>query len=75
MGNSGLQLTTGHLNDVPIPGAPYTFGVPADVQAQGDLEARETTGRRVTRVAPGADVPAAIERLAAESHRQVMRPL
>ncbi len=61
-----LQLTSGHAEDVPIPGEAYTFGVLADAQAQGDLEALQTAGRRVAKVELDPDVPAAIERLAAE---------
>ena len=66
--NTGLflQLTSGHAEDVPIPGEVYTFGVLADAQAQGDLEALQAAGRRVAKVELGPDVPAAIERLTAE---------
>ena len=66
--NTGLflQLTSGHAEDFPIPGEAYTFGVLADAQAQGDLEALQTAGRSVARVELGLDVAAAIERLAAE---------
>ena len=46
--------------------APQTARVPVDVQAQGKLEALESAGRGVTRVTPSAEVPAAIERLAAK---------
>ena len=65
--NSGLflQLTTGHKNDIPIPGEAYTFGVLADAQAQGDLDALQTSGRRVSQVDLDSDVPAAIARLTA----------
>ena len=45
-----LQLTAGHDRDIPIPGKPYTFGVVADAQALGDLQALQSSGRRVTRV-------------------------
>jgi transaldolase/glucose-6-phosphate isomerase len=36
--------------DVPIPGAPYTFGDLLDAQALGDLHALRTRGRRVARI-------------------------
>ncbi len=36
--------------DVPIPGAPYTFGELIDAQALGDLHALRARGRRVARV-------------------------
>ena len=61
-----LQLTVGHPNDVPIPGEAYTFGVLADAQAQGDLDALRTAGRSVAHVEMGSDVPASVARLTAE---------
>ena len=66
--NTGLflQLTSRHTEDIPIPGEAYTFGVLADAQAQGDLEALKSVGRRVARVELVPDVPAAIDRLTAE---------
>ena len=50
--NTGLflQIVANHTHDLPIPGEPYTFGVVADAQALGDLEALQSAGRRVTRV-------------------------
>ncbi len=45
-----LQITANHERDLPIPGKPYTFGVIADAQAQGDLDALQSLGRRVTRI-------------------------
>lgn len=56
--NTGLfiQLTADDVEDVPIPGAPYTFGVFKSAQALGDLEALQKHGRRVGRVHLGADV-------------------
>ena len=39
-----------HDADVPIPGAPYTFGKLIDAQALGDLLALRAQGRRVGRV-------------------------
>lgn len=50
--NTGLflQIVASHTHDLPIPGEPYTFGVVADAQALGDLEALQSAGRRVTRV-------------------------
>ena len=47
--NSGvfLQLTSEDLEDAPIPGRPYTFGLLKKAQALGDLEAlRNTTVAR-----------------------------
>ena len=50
--NTGLffQITTNHKNDLPIPGEPYTFGVVADAQALGDLQALQALGRRVVSI-------------------------
>jgi len=50
--NTGLflQFTASHDKDIPIPGKPYTFGVVADAQALGDLQALQSSGRRVARV-------------------------
>ncbi|MCL5098190.1 MAG: hypothetical protein M1608_11825 [Candidatus Omnitrophica bacterium] len=50
--NTGLfiQLTAGHREKVPIPGARYDFGVFQEAQAQGDLEALRKHGRRVIRI-------------------------
>jgi hypothetical protein len=51
-----LQLTADDVEDVPIPGAPYTFGVFKRAQALGDLEALQKHGRRVGRVHLGSDI-------------------
>ena len=59
-----LQLTAAHADDAPIPGAMYTFGALADAQALGDLRALQEIGRRVVRVALGADHASDIETLA-----------
>ena len=45
-----LQLTTSHARDIDIPGESYTFGVLADAQALGDLQALQDLGRRVVRI-------------------------
>ena len=52
-----LQLTTEHLEDIPVPGESYTFGVLAEAQALGDLKVLQTLGRRVAtvRLASGND--------------------
>ncbi len=44
-----LQITVDHEQDVPIPGKPYTFGVVADAQAIGDLEALRSLGKHIIR--------------------------
>jgi glucose-6-phosphate isomerase/transaldolase/glucose-6-phosphate isomerase len=48
-----LQITAEHVQDLDIPGAPYTFGVLADAQALGDLQALRASGRRSVRVDVG----------------------
>jgi transaldolase/glucose-6-phosphate isomerase len=56
--NTGLflQLTADDLQDMPIPGVPYTFGVFKQAQALGDLKALQEHGRRVGRIHLGADI-------------------
>ncbi len=55
--NTGLflQLTADDVEDVPIPGAPYTFGIFKRAEAMGDLEAVQKHGRRAGRVHLGSD--------------------
>ena len=50
-----LQLTTDIDGDVPIPGAPYSFGTFIQAQALGDMRSLQRHGRRVLRVHLGAD--------------------
>jgi transaldolase/glucose-6-phosphate isomerase len=56
--NTGLflQLTADDVEDVPIPGVPYTFGIFKRAQALGDLEALQKHGRRVGRIHLGSDI-------------------
>ncbi len=56
--NTGLfiQLTADDVKDVPIPGAPYTFGIFKQAQALGDMEALQKHGRRVGRIHLGSDI-------------------
>ena len=56
--NTGLflQLTADDVEDIPIPGAPYTFGIFKHAEALGDLEALKQHGRRVGRIHLGSDV-------------------
>ncbi len=55
--NTGLflQLTADDVDDVPIPGASYTFGTFKRAQALGDLEALQKHGRRVGRIHLGSN--------------------
>ena len=66
--NTGLflQITRSRNTDLPIPGAPYTFGVLADAQALGDLQALQGAGRRVARVQLQERYEEAIRKLSME---------
>ena len=63
--NSGvfLQLTVDDPQDVPIPGAPYTFGLLKQAQALGDLRSLQGKGRRVIRIHLGRDVQVGLQHL------------
>jgi glucose-6-phosphate isomerase/transaldolase/glucose-6-phosphate isomerase len=58
-----LQLTADHETDFEIPGMSVTFGVLADAEALGDLQALQNRGRSVARVNLGTDAAAAIRQL------------
>lgn len=58
-----LQLTQDHRSDVPIPGWDVSFGVLADAQALGDLQALDDLGRRTVSVHLGSDPAAGIKRI------------
>src|SRR5207302_6232599 len=45
-----LQLVGDDPKDIPIPGAPYSFGVLKQAQALGDYQALRNHGRRVLRI-------------------------
>ena len=55
-----LQLTSEHGHDIAIPNTPFTFGVLADSQAVGDLQALKASKRRTVRVDLGSDPVASI---------------
>ena len=59
-----LQLSQEHAPDVEIPGWPFTFGILADAQALGDLQALRGLGRRTMSVKVQGDPVTAIKRLA-----------
>ena len=61
-----LQLTGDHPEDGAIPGAPFTFGVLADAQAVGDLQALRASQRRAVRVHLGSNPEEGINTLAGE---------
>ena len=58
-----IVLTADHVEDVPIPGAPYTFGQLETAQALGDVEALQEHDRPVLRVHLKGSVVSAIEAL------------
>ena len=60
-----LQLTAETSADVAIPGAPYSFGVLIDAQAQGDFESLVAKNRRALRIHLEGDRLAALDRLIA----------
>lgn len=60
-----LQVTCDDRADLPVPGAPYTFGVVKAAQARGDFAVLAERGRRALRVHLGPDVTAGLARLRA----------
>lgn len=58
-----IQLTAPDKVDFEVPGAPYTFSILKQAQAQGDLDALLAHGRRAIRVDLGADVLQGLTRL------------
>jgi glucose-6-phosphate isomerase len=63
--NNGLfiQITADDAQDLPIPGAPYSFSTLKQAQALGDLRSLESKQRRVIRLHLGKDVPGQLARL------------
>ena len=58
-----LQLTQSHTEDIPIPGWPFSFGVLADAQAIGDLQALQSLGRRTVFINVGDDPVGAVSEI------------
>ena len=60
--NSGvfLHATCDDVDDLPVPGHRYSFGVVKAAQALGDLQVLRERGRRALRVHLGADVKAGL---------------
>jgi len=65
-----LQIVADDTVDLPIPGATYTFGALKRAQAQGDLQALESRGRRAVRLDLGAGATAALERIVSDLEAQ-----
>jgi len=61
-----LQITRDDVEDLPVPGQKYTFGVVKAAQARGDFEVLAERGRRALRVHLGEDVNAGLVKLEAE---------
>ena len=63
--NNGVffQITYDAPVDVPIPGAPYSFGVLNAAQAAGDLEALQHKDRRALRLHISGDLAAGLQKL------------
>jgi transaldolase/glucose-6-phosphate isomerase len=59
-----LQLTHQPVHDLPVPGAPFSFGVLEAAQALGDLQSLQSRGRRAVSVDLGKDVERGMKRLA-----------
>lgn len=65
--NSGvfLQITCDDVNDLPVPGQKYTFGVVKAAQARGDFSVLADRKRRALRVHLPADLKGGLAKLAA----------
>ena len=63
--NSGvfIQVTADDVDDVAIPGEPYTFGVLKAAQASGDMQSLAKRNRRVIRIHLGPDVESGLKRI------------
>lgn len=59
-----LQIIADEAEVVPVPGAPYSFGLFKHAQALGDLQALRKHRRRVLRIHLGSDVIKGLEALA-----------
>jgi len=58
-----LQITADVMEDLPVPGHGYTFGIVEAAQAQGDFDVLAQRDRRALRVHLGNDVTAGLEQL------------
>ena len=59
-----LQLSQEHVDDIEIPGWPFNFGILADAQALGDLQALRELDRRIVSIRLRGDPADAINRIA-----------
>jgi glucose-6-phosphate isomerase len=58
-----IQITAPDQIDLEVPGAPYTFSVLKQAQAQGDFQSLLSHGRRAIRVDLGADTLGGLKKL------------
>jgi len=60
-----IQITSGDINDIEIPGEKFSFGVLKQAQALGDFESLASRHRRAIRIDLGGDVEKGLRRLLA----------
>ena len=60
-----LQITSDDAADLDVPDQKYTFGIVKAAQARGDFQVLLDRDKRALRIHLGADVTAALEKLAA----------
>jgi transaldolase/glucose-6-phosphate isomerase len=70
-----LQLTSGHQEDLAIPGWHETFGVLIDAQAAGDFMSLESHDLPVARIKLSDDPDAGLDELLAALHSALAQPL
>ncbi|HAV10229.1 MAG TPA: glucose-6-phosphate isomerase [Dehalococcoidia bacterium] len=58
-----LQIVIDTESDIPVPGAPYTFGIIAAAQALGDIKALQSAQRRIASIRLPADKDMAIQKV------------
>ena len=58
-----IQITSGDINDIDIPGEKFTFGVLKQAQALGDFESLASRHGRAIRIDLGGDVEKGLRRL------------
>ncbi len=58
-----IQITSDDAEDIPVPGASYSFGVLKQAQERGDFTALSKRGRRILRVHLPADVEGGLKAL------------
>jgi len=59
-----LQVTCEDLNDLPVPGAKYSFGIVKAAQARGDFQVLTSRKRRALRVHIGGNLESGLKQLA-----------